>query len=127
MDSDDTANEPVPRDTITLRATERAQLTEFLPALIDLYEQQELPEKITSFESIQDMVTADGDAPIEYDFGHRLIQDLVVGLEELDSTRASWLRAKIGRRAECKPIHMGFISRVPPMAMVTGETPTRPD
>lgn len=127
--ADDGGSEtPRPRNEIRIRDYERRQLTDFLPRLIELYEDSELAEKAEVFEEMQQIFEDDIDGTEKmYDLGADDWRDLAVGLEELDETRASWLKAKIGRRAELPTIHMGFTTSVPFMTLVTGDDPVRPD
>jgi DNA repair ATPase RecN len=122
---------PRPRNEISIRDYERRQLTEFLPDVIDIYaeyEDEAMVEKKEAFEEMLDEFEAEIDGTeANYDLGSNNWRDLAVGLEELDDTRASWLKAKIGRRAELSTIHMGFTTNVPFMTLVTGNDPVRPD
>jgi len=130
-DSEDEGEIPRPRDEISIRNYERQQLTEYLPELIDLYEGRELADERNLIERFETMLSEfeaeiDGDEEM-YGMGADNWRDLAIALEELDDTRASWLSAKIGRRAELPSIHMGFTTSVPFMTLATGKDPIRPD
>jgi len=130
-DTEDEGGIPRPRNEISIRNYERQQLTEYLPELIDLYEGRELADERNLIERFEEMLDEfeqeiDGDEAM-YDLGADNWRDLAVALDELDDTRASWLRAKIGRRAELPSVHMGFTTSVPFMVLATGEDPVRPD
>jgi len=113
---------------ITLRYTERAQLAEFLPEIIDLYETKELDELADAFELMDDAIERPvTDGRKAYDFGQEGWTNLCIALDELDSTRAAWLSAKIGRRANLDAAYMGFTTTVPFMASQVGVDPTRPE
>lgn len=119
---------PRPRNEIVIRDYERKQLTEFLPELIQLYEDRDLDDKAVLFEEMLGEFEQEIDGiEASYDVGADNWRDLSIALDELDNTRASWLRAKIGRRAELPSVHMGFTTRVPFMALQTGMEPKRPD
>lgn len=129
---DDDDDENRSRDKIALREYERRQLVEYVPQIIDLYEDRELADDdrnlVERFEEMYGELQAEIDGTEQsYDFGAANWRDLAMALEELDDMRASWLRAKIGRRAELSAIQMGFTTNIPFMSMVTGETPTRPE
>lgn len=122
---------PRPRNEIRIRDYERRQLVEFLPQIIDLYSDRQLDDDrnlIERFETMYDEFDDDIDGmDAMYDVGADNWRDLAMALDELDDTRASWLRAKIGRRAELPAVHMGFTTTVPFMTLATGEAPVRPD
>jgi len=123
---------PRPRNEIMLRDYERRQLTEFVPQIIDLYKERDLEDDdrnlVERFEEMLEEFEQEIDGTeADYDLGADNWRDLSMALDELDETRASWLRAKIGRRAELPAVHMGFTTNVPFMTLATGENPTRPD
>jgi len=126
---------PRPRNEITVRDYERRQLVEFIPDLIDHYEERNgsdaadrIDEMLDLFDELYETFDEEIDGTeASYDVGADNWRDLALALEELDNTRASWLRAKIGRRAELPVIHMGFTTNVPFMALQTGQEPKRPD
>lgn len=119
------------RDAITIRDYERRQLMEFLPDVIDVYAKYEddaMVETRETFEELQGTFSQEIDGTeSEYDIGAEQWRDVAMGLDELDETRASWLSAKIGRRADLSSIQMGFTTNVPFMALTTGEDPIRPE
>lgn len=122
---------PRPRNEIRLRDYERKQLVEFLPAIIQDYKERELEDDrnlVERFEAMRTELDEEIDETEQYyDFGANDWRDLCVALESLDETRASWLRSKIGRRAELPTVHMGFTTSVPFMTIATGEDPVRSD
>lgn len=122
---------PRPRNEIRLRDYERKQLVEFLPAIIQDYKERELEDDrnlVERFEAMRTELDEEIDETEQYyDFGADDWRDLCVALESLDETRASWLRSKIGRRAELPTVHMGFTTSVPFMTIATGEDPVRSD
>lgn len=130
-DNEDTDDGIRVRSEISIRNYERQQLTEFLPDIIDVYEEfdsDEMDDRVATFESMLTTFDEDIDGDEErYDLGADQWRDLAIGLDELDDTRASWLSAKIGRRAELESIRMGFTTVVPFMSLRTGKTPVRPD
>lgn len=119
--------------TVTLHSHEEAQLQEFLPKLKDKYtaisggDEDRINEMLTLFNHLQTVFDSVTDGPTEYTLTDSEWQDLTLALEELSDTRAGWLEAKIGRRAEVSPAAMGFTSSVPFMTLMTGETPTQPE
>lgn len=116
------------RDEITLRRIERKQLAEFLPEIIDLYQDRELPELVDAFELMDDAIDCPVDGEREtYEFGSDGWKNLCIALDELDSTRAAWLSAKIGRRADLDALYMGFTTRVPFVGSYVGVDPSRPE
>lgn len=130
--SDEEGEIPRPRNEISIRDYERRQLTEFIPQIIDLYKDRDLEDDdrnlVERFETMLDEFEQEIDGTeADYDLGADNWRDLSMALDELDETRASWLRAKIGRRAELPAVHMGFTTNVPFMALATGEDPVRPD
>lgn len=131
-DSEDEGEIPRPRNEIRIRDYERRQLTEYLPEVIELYEDRDLADDdrnlVERFETMLTEFEEEIDGTEEmYDMGSDNWRDLAMALEEVDDTRASWLRAKIGRRAELPTVHMGFTTTVPFMTLATGEEPVRPD
>lgn len=123
---------PRPRNEIRLRDYERKQLVEFLPAVIELYEDRELADDDRNLVERFETMLATFELEIDgteamYDIGADDWRDLCMALDELDDTRASWLRSKIGRRAELPSIQMGFTTNVPFMTLATGEEPVRSD
>jgi hypothetical protein len=131
-DSEDAGEIPRPRNEIRIRDYERRQLTEYLPEIIELYEDRELADDdrdlVERFETMLDEFESEIDGTeAMYDMGADNWRDLATALDELDDSRASWLRAKIGRRAELPTVQMGFTTTVPFMALATGEDPVRPD
>lgn len=119
---------PRPRNEITIRDYERKQLVEFLPELIDLYEQKELDEEAALFKELVPVFEEEPETKFDtYDCGADTWRTLAQALEELDEMRASWLSAKIGRRAELSVVQMGFTTTVPAMTLETGVEPKRPD
>lgn len=125
--SDDQTDDTVYNE-ITLRYTERTQLAEFLPEIIDLYETKELDELADAFELMDDAIEQPvTDGCKAYDFGQDGWENLCIALDELDSTRAAWLSAKIGRRANLDAPYMGFTTTVPFVGSYIGVDPTRPE
>lgn len=115
---------------ITIRETERSQLVEFLPEIIDLYEDRGLDDTdlIDRFESLQETFEDEPDEyRAEYEASDDTWEDLSLALGELDGTRPAWLRAKIARRAELPPIHMSFGTMLPVGTILTEKNPVRPD
>lgn len=114
------------RDAIEIREYERSQLVEFIPQVIERYEDAELDDRAEAFEHLQDAFEEPHDDQM-YDLGHDLWDEIALGLEELDETRASWLATKIARRAELSAPLMGFTTAVPVGVRMTGEVPARAD
>jgi hypothetical protein len=97
------------RDAITVRPNEQAQLQEFLPQAIEQYESQDSIQTNTLEDALDELEsTGSGDGEFEFDWGA-----ITMALDDVGSTRAAWLRAKLARRAELAPFKMGFTTSVP--------------
>lgn len=114
------------RDEITIREYERRQLMDLLPQAIELYEDSEVDDTAEELEAIlPEFADEQDDAEQEYDLGADTWREISLALEEIGGSRAGWLSAKIGRRAELSAVRMGFSTSVPIGVLMTGKTPNR--
>lgn len=111
--------------TVSVTNTERKQIVELLTDVIELYEEQQLPERVSLFAELQELFSNEIEDGFrtEYTRDESDWSDLVLGLEELDETRADWLKSKLARRARLPLPRMGF-KRVPFMPRYIGNDPT---
>jgi len=121
-----TDSESDSRDTIYVTNTERKQLVELIPDLVELYEDRKLEDVAESLQEMKSTFDAEIEDGFrkEYDLGAEQWDDLVLALEEVGSTRADWLKSKLARRSEQNLPRMAF-KRVPFMPLYIGETPKR--
>lgn len=111
------------RDRISIRETERQQLLELLPETVEVYEELGLDEPAETIRSLQTEFSQDQET---YDLGKENWDEIALALEELDSTRASWLASKIARRAGLTVVQMGFSTSVPIGVTMADQEPTYP-
>lgn len=104
--------------TVELRPVEDEQLHEFVIQIVDRYNDMDLDDRA---ETISELVASMEDGVIEAD--EDTFETLAVALDELEQTRAAWLRTKIARRAHIGVEHMGFTTALPIGAMATGMQP----
>jgi hypothetical protein len=100
---------------------ERRQLREFLPQAADMYrDTYDLPDVADRLESISESLEDSMDGHSDtYDYGTDVWDTVATALNEIETNRAAWLRAKIARRAGLSPTQMGFTTRQPVGTMVS--------
>lgn len=118
------------QDSIEIRATERSQLLEVLPRVIELYrssDSEEMDDRADRLETVFRQFK-DFDGPRQtYDLGAEQWELIVDALDAIDSNRIAWLRSKLARRANLHPIKMGFTTRAPIGWRLTEQRPTVPE
>ena len=111
------------RDEITIRSYEQRQLLNILPDVVDFYEEKELDSRIDTLNSVISEIESMNEETI--DLGYDTWSTVSTALDEMDSTKASWLSAKIARRAELPAYDMGFTTFIPVGPMISDKKPER--
>lgn len=109
------------RDEITIRSYEQRQLLNILPDVVDFYEEKDLDSRIKTLEGVMDEIESMSEETI--DLGYDTWSTVSIALDELNSTKASWLSAKIARRAELPAHDMGFTTFIPVGPMISDKKP----
>jgi hypothetical protein len=121
--------------TVSIRGTERQQLLDYLPEIVDVYEETDLEDVEERAEPIRELQDAleFGETEIEYD--RETWSEITVGLRQLhwvrpdeySKNRVGWLRAKLARRADLSGAQMSYTSNPPVMQYASGQEPQHPE
>lgn len=121
--------------SVSIRETERQQLIEYLPEIVDVYEETDLEDVEERTEPILDLHGKLESGQTEVDYERETWTEITVGLRQLhwvrpdehSKNRIGWLRAKLARRADLSGAQMSYTSNPPIMQYASGQEPQHPE